>query len=118
MTARCPVKLFLDGLAPFPVSFQHSSKLFLGALVIFKGAGRFTAHWVNDMSILVLAGELVKAVFVGKPLNNDSQHIFVLLVFFEPTLSSEVWRFGNAPECSNNFLIMNIRARYRCSVVT
>ena len=82
VVAQCAVKLFLDGLAPFPVSFQHSGKLFLGAFVIFKGAGSFAAHRVYNASILVFAGELVKAVFVGKPLNSDSQHIFVLLVFF------------------------------------
>lgn len=76
----------LDGLAPFPVSFQHRDKFFLGALVVLKGAGSFAAHRFNDVGVLVLAGELVKAVFIGKSLNCDCEHF--VASFFAPTLSS------------------------------
>ena len=64
----------LDGLAPFLVSFQHRDKFFLGALVVLKGAGSFAAHRFNDVGVLVLTGELVKAVFIGKSLNCDCEH--------------------------------------------
>lgn len=66
----------LDGLTPFLVSFQHSKKLFLGALVVLKGAGSFTALGVYDVGILVFAGELAKAVFTGESLHSNSYHKF------------------------------------------
>ena len=77
----------LDGLAPFPVSFQHRDKFFLGALVVLKGAGSFAAHRFNYVGVLVLTGEIIKAVFIGKSLNYDCEH-FLPPFIFEPTLSS------------------------------
>ena len=66
----------LDGLTPFLVSFQHNKKLFLGALVVLKGAGRFTALGVYDVGILVFAGEFAKVVFTGESLHSNSYHKF------------------------------------------
>lgn len=94
---QCPVKLLLDGLAPFPVSVQHGNKFFLGAFVVLKGVGCFAAHWVNNVCVFVL---------IFWP--NIFSHALLLLYgkcqlhigspfHFECCFSSVRWHFGKAP---------------------
>ena len=67
VVAQCPVELLLDGLTPFPVSFQHRNKLFLGTLVVLEGAGSFIALGVYHVAYLYLPGSISNLFPWGSP---------------------------------------------------
>ena len=94
---QCPVKLLLDGLAPFPVSVQHGNKFFLGAFVVLKGVGCFAAHWVNNVCVFVLIfGPGIFYPILLLLYGNSQLHVGSPF-HFECCFSSVRWHFGKAP---------------------